>query len=474
VSPNLGEHDSAAGGGPPGGFGARIRVWRFVFEIGSPVGTRADLVEGPASDPTQLRLALSQPDVPALDQVEEALDEAESVTGKVERALDLFTGIAQGRVLDDKVVQKQVDALLDSLERLDREGRHSDVLRLARALAALLALTGRWVALVASLRMALGAAHALGDAPGIAWARHELGTLSLGAGDADAANSELQESLRIREEIGDQASAEVTQHNITVLWQAFAPNGGAGTWPKPALIAAIVAGTLLLTAGGVGATLAVLGGDDGPPLIDTTAQEAGITETPEDPTASTTEAGEGPAAVILEGPDELTNETEATFTIEAPGATRLECSLDDGDAEACLAPAVFTEIDEGEHNLVVRGFAGNTPGPPTSPYRWTVDTTPPEVKIDGVTKGAASGTSGQTVTVAFSPDDSAVRIECVLFTRTESGDTEPHGTQENCTDPAVFADLELQTGYRVRVTVADAAGNVGKPAEADFDTSTVE
>jgi hypothetical protein len=47
----------------------------------------------------------------------------------------------------------------------------------------------------------------------------------------------------------------------------------------------------------------------------------------------TIEAGEGPAAVILDGPDELTNQTEATFTIEAPGATRLECSPNDGDAE---------------------------------------------------------------------------------------------------------------------------------------------
>ena len=199
MSPNLGEHDSAAGGGPPGGgFGAQIRIGRFVFDIGSPAGTRADVAEGPAGDPTQLRLALSQPDVPALDQVEEAIDEAESVTGKVERALDLFTGIAQGRILDDKNVQQQIDRLLDALERLDRDGRHSDALRLARAMAALLALTGRWVALVASLRIALGAARALGDTSGISWALHELGTLSLGAEDAAAANGQLSEALRLR------------------------------------------------------------------------------------------------------------------------------------------------------------------------------------------------------------------------------------------------------------------------------------
>lgn len=535
MSPGRGEDDSAAAGMRLGGeVTGRIKVGRFVLEVGSPEGMRAGFAAGPGAESGALRVALSQPESPgALAGAEEAIDDAESVTGKVEHALELFTALAQGKILDRKVLLKEVDVLLGALERLDREGRNRDVLRLARALAALLALAMRWIALVESLRLALRAAHALGDAPGIAWARHELGTLFLGADDAAAANSELRESLRIREEIGDKAGADVTRQNLTALRAAFGPNGGGGTGPRPVLVAAIVAGALLLTAGGVGIALAVFGADDGPPAADTTAPEVSITETPEDPTEErsasfefkadeevqrfecrlddgsfeecvspqnivgplaagehvfaaravdfagnvgeaavhewTIETGEGPAAVILNGPDELTNRTEATFTIEAPGATRLECSLDDGDAEGCRALAVF-EVDEGEHTLVVRGFAGDKPGPPST-YRWTVDTTPPEVKIDAVTF-----TNGLAVEVAFTPDESAVRVECALLERTvpPEGEPEPEPelleTQENCTDPAAFRDLATETLYRARVSVTDAAGNVGKPAEADFDT----
>jgi hypothetical protein len=533
VRPGRGGDDSAAGGMRLGGeVTGRVQVGRFVLDVGSPAGMRADFAPGQAAESSALRVALSQPESPgALAGAEEAIDEAESVTGKVERALELFTALAQGRILDRKVFLKEVDVLLGALERLDREGRHRDALRLARALAALLALAMRWVALVESLRLALRAARALGDAPGIAWARHELGTLFLGADDAAAANGELRESLRIREEIGDEAGAEVTRHNLTALRMAW-PNGGGGGGPRPVVVAAIVAGALLLTAVGVGVAVAVLG-DDGPPPVDTTAPEVSITEAPEDPTEErsmsfafeadeevrrfecrldegsfedcvsplnvigpldlgvhvfavravdfagnvgeaeehewTIEAGEGPAVVILDGPRELTNQTEARFTIEAPGATRLECSLDDGDAEECRALAVF-EVDEGEHTLVVRGFDGDTPGPPAT-YRWTVDTTAPEVTIDAVTF-----TNGLAVEVAFTPDESVVRVVCELLERTAPPEGEPEPdpelvqTQEDCEDPAAFADLTPETLYRARVTVTDAAGNVGEPAEEDFDT----
>ncbi len=335
MSPELGEHDSAAGGSPPGGFEARIRVGRFVFGIGSPAGTRADLAEGPAADATQLRLALGQPDVPTLDQAEGAIEEAESVTGKVERALDLFTGVAQGRILDDKVFQKQVDALLDALERLDREKRHSDALRLARAMASLLALTGRWVALVTSLRVALGAARALGDNSGISWALHELGTLSLGAEDAAAANGQLSEALRLREGIGDYAGAEVTQHNLATYTTAFR------TGPRPAVVAAIVVGVVLLVIGGGALAMWIRDGDDGPPTADTTAPEVEITSSPDDPT----------------------EETSASFSFDAnePVST-FECKLDDGSFEECVSPEnAAGPLDPGEHTFAVRGvdLAGN-------------------------------------------------------------------------------------------------------------------
>jgi hypothetical protein len=102
-----------------------------------------------------------------------------------------------------------------------------------------------------------------------------------------------------------------------------------------------------------------------------------------------------------------------------------------------------------------------------------VDTTPPEVKIDAVTF-----TSERTVEIAFTANESEVRVECALLEPTVApqGQLEPEpklrDTQKDCTDPATFTDLASGTLYRVRVTATDAAGNVGIPAEEDFATDS--
>jgi hypothetical protein len=516
MSPDGGGHDSAANDGSAGGgFSARIRVGRFVFQVGSPDGARADLAEGPPADTTQLRLALSQPEAGTLAEVEEAIDQAESVTGKVERALDLFTDVARGRILDDKVFQKQLDALLDALERADREGRHKDTLRLARALAALLALTGRWVALVTSLRMALAAARALGDSRGIAWALHELGTLALGADDAAAAKSQLTEALRIREEVGDEAGAEVTEHNLKTYATAFR------TGPRPAVVAAIV--LLLVVVGGVALFLWLRGGDDGPPAPDTTAPEVEITSSPDDPTEETSasfsfeanepvrtfecrldegsfeecvspkneagplepgehvfrvraidlagnvgepataewtiERGEGPSVAITDGPDELTNEPRPDFTLEAgEGAVSLECSLDGGDFESC-PNLVSYDVDEGDHTFTARALnAAGTAGP-TASYSWTLDTTPPTVEI------LSLDATNSSVLIEFEPNEQVRLVECSLW---KDGEEPPE--PEECVSPVEYSDLDGSTTYVFAVFATDAAGNVGEPARREFET----
>jgi hypothetical protein len=504
----------------------RIQIGRFVLEIGAPAGTRAALAREPAgADPAELAVALSQPGPPeALVAAEESLEEAASVTGRVERALELFTAVAQGRV-DRGVVLKEVDVLLGVLERLDREGRYGDVFRLARALTGLLALLMRWVALVQAVRMALKAARALGDAAGEAWARHELGTLSLGAEDAAAANGELEKALRLRRQLGDQAGAEVTQQNLAVLRQAFAPV--RPSWPKPLVATAVLAGVVLLGAAGVGVAM-LLRDDDDPPAVDVVAPVVSIDEAPENPTQErsasfafsadeevrrfecrldggpfeecsnphniagplefgehvfvvraidfadnrsgparhrwTVERGEGPQATIVDGPEPLTNETTAEFTIEAPGAIRLECRVDDGDFESCPT-LVSRRVDEGDHTFVVRAFdADDTAGPPAE-YRWTVDTTPPTVEIK-----SALRTGPETAEVTFTPGESETRIECVLL------DPGPEGAEPlevdrvpECGSPTVFEGLVSDVAYLVRVNATDAAGNVGPPDEAEIE-----
>mgnify|MGYP003287553977 CR=1 FL=1 len=503
----------------------RVQIGRFVFEIGAPAGTRAALAQEPAgADPAELAVALSQPGPPeALAVAEESLEEAASVTGRVERALELFTAVAQGRV-DRGVVLKEVDVLLGVLERLDREGRYDDVFRLARALAGLLALLMRWVALVQAVRMALKAARALGDAAGEAWARHELGTLSLGAEDAAAANGDLEHALRLREQLGDEAGAEVTGHNLAVLRQAFGPPHPS--WPKPLVAAAVLAGVVLLGAAGAGVAM-LLRDDDGPPALDTVAPVVSFDEAPENPTQErsasfafsadeevrtfecrlddgpfeecsnphniagplefgdhvfrvraidfadnrsrparhrwTVERGEGPQATIVDGPEPLTNQTTAQFTIEAPGAIRLECRVDDDDFESCPT-LVSRTVEEGDHTFVVRAFdADDTAGPPAE-HRWTVDTTPPTVEIESAVR-----TGRETAEVTFTPSESESRIECVLLESGEPG-TEPveFDRVSECGSPTVFEGLDGSTVYVVQVRATDAAGNVGLADEAEI------
>lgn len=502
----------------------RIQVGRFVLEIGSPAGTRAFVAPQPAgADPVPLALALSQPGPPdALTQAEEAVGEAASVTGQVERALELFTAVASGRV-DRNVVLKEVDVLIGALERADREGRYTDVIRLARALAALLALLMRWVTLVQALKMALKAARALGDGFNGAWAEHELGTLSLGAEDAHAANDSLQRSLRLREQIGDEAGAEVTRHNLAVLRGAF-KIGRESPWTKPLMVAAALVGAALLAL----VLWLIFKPDPEPVVADTEAPVVSLDEVPESTTTERSASfafsaneevrkfecrldggpfqncvspfnvpgplafeehtfavravdfagntgkaaghrwkvvrGKGPPATIVEAPDPLTNKTLAEFTIEAPGAIRLECRLDDTLLKSCPT-RVALEVGEGDHTFVVRAFnAENTGGPPAR-HLWTVDITAPTVTID-----TPDRTGPETAEVTFTPSESESRIECVLLEQGPTG-TEPVEIDRlpECVSPWAIDGLVSDTAYLVRVNATDAAGNVGPVDEAPIE-----
>jgi hypothetical protein len=205
----------------PGATG-HVRLGPYALEIGDVSGTKLSFTtEEDRRQANELALALrageskaQESDVP-LDLLDHALEETEEVTGKVERAASLLTAIAEGRV-DAKSVSGEIDAMVDLLERLDREGRFKDALRLARDLSALLALLMRWLELVQTLRTALLAARAIGDLDGEAWALHELGTLALGAGDAHAAAERLGQARAVRERLGDRASLATTEENLEV------------------------------------------------------------------------------------------------------------------------------------------------------------------------------------------------------------------------------------------------------------------
>ena len=312
----------------------------------------------------------------------------------------------------------------------------------------------------------------------------------------------------------------MTEHNLATAHSAF---GGGSGWLNPLIVAAIIAGVLLLGALGAGIAIVAAGGDDD--AADTTAPVVSFDQTPDDPTEERSasfefsanedvdrfecsldggpfeecssprniagplsfgqhsfaaravdlagnrgdaetfrwavERGTGPTVTITNGPDSPTNETTATFQFDGPDAVRLECHVDGGDFETCSSPST-QRVDEGDHVFVVRGVdaAGTTGSEAT--YEWTVDTTPPTVEID-----RAERTNDSRVEVEFTPSESETDVVCALF---KSSDLEtPVDEKPNCTSPVEFTELEAGSTYVVSITATDAAGNVGEPETADID-----
>ncbi len=141
------------------------------------------------------------------------------MTSKVEHTIALLKDVANGSV-DVNSLSDEANALLGLLQRLDRTKRWDDVLRVARCLSALLALLGRWIELLRSLRTALQAAEQLGDSLSEAWALHELGTLHLLAGRHAEADRQLGKAREIREQCRSR-DVTVTNNNLQVLCQTL-------------------------------------------------------------------------------------------------------------------------------------------------------------------------------------------------------------------------------------------------------------
>jgi hypothetical protein len=252
-----------------------IEVGTYVLRLGEAGGTIVQPGGGPGEAAVKpLRTALEDAEQTAADPkkrgVADEVEEAAEATSKVEKAVALCKGVVEGRGLSPEQLALEVGTLLDCLERLDRKKKHKDSLRMARALATLLMLLKRWADLLQTLRIALGAAKALGDLEAVAWAEHELGSLRLAAGDLKGADRDLREARRIREEIDDRRGLAVTTRNMQALCDRLrsmlqrdelAPKGdGARRFSLRYLLAGAAAAALLF-AGGVAAGM-IAGGDN--------------------------------------------------------------------------------------------------------------------------------------------------------------------------------------------------------------------
>ncbi|MDQ6775606.1 MAG: hypothetical protein M3071_05145 [Actinomycetota bacterium] len=204
----------------------RVRVGRFVLDVGAPQGTLAREAVGAGdgdADASELAAAISrdqrrsrsEPEV-VLGHVEHAEDEADKETAKVERADELFKTLVEGQV-DPTTLSGDIDALLGLVERLDKKGRFRVEVRVGRAVSRPLALAGRWLDLLGSLRGTLDAAERAGDTRSAAWATHELGTLHLCAERPGDASELLERAREMRAELNDRPGLAATEHNLRVL-----------------------------------------------------------------------------------------------------------------------------------------------------------------------------------------------------------------------------------------------------------------
>ena len=238
---------------------------------------------------------------------------AETVTRKCERAYELSRAAAEGRLLQADAISGEVDSLLRLAERLDRDGRFDEELRLLRALHGLLVLLRRWLDLIRVLRRALSAAAEIGDLAAQAWTRHELGSLQLCAGDPAAAEEQLGQALRLQQRIGQTAGACATRHNLDSAQRDLATWAASTPWLKRRLLRlGVVASAVTVAAvGGTGMVLALDGGSPSLPTPTTTSMTTGTTDTTDTTTTSTTGTT---TTSTTTGTTESTNTTDTTTT----------------------------------------------------------------------------------------------------------------------------------------------------------------
>ena len=97
------------------------------------------------------------------------------------------------------------------------------------------------------------------------------------------------------------------------------------------------------------------------------------------------------------------------------GVAGFQCSLDNGAFSACISPAAYSGLSNGDHTFAVRAIdaAGNVDPSPAS-LSWTVDAVAPDTSIDG---GQPNLSASRTAQFVFSGTDSGSGVagfECNL------------------------------------------------------------
>jgi hypothetical protein len=312
-----------------------VRIGAYALEVGAFTESYAAFEpEREDRNVKALRDALAEePDevhapVAALEKLQA---NAETVTRKCERAHELSRAAAEGRLLEADALVAEVDSLLRLAERLDRDGRFDEELRLLRAVHGLLVLARRWLDLIRALRRALAAAEQAGDLAAQAWVRHELGSLHLCADEPEAAAEQLRQARQLQQRLGQATGTCATRHNLDSAQRDLATRAAIKPWSRRLLRVAVVAGLTLLAVGGT--AIAMAQDDDSPSPTPPTSTTTGTSETTEPTTPSTTTG---------------TSETTEATTTSTTGTSTPICSNGEDDDGDGLIDGDDPDCDAGE------------------------------------------------------------------------------------------------------------------------------
>jgi hypothetical protein len=403
-----------------------VRIGGYVLEVGAFTESYAAFQpEREDRNVKALREALDDESaglhapVAALEKLQAT---AETVTRKCERARELSRAAAERRLLEADALMAEVDSLLRLAERLDRDGRFDEELRLLRALHGLLVLACRWLDLIRALRRAVGAAEQAGDLAAQAWVRHELGSLYLCADEPEAGAERLRQARQLQQRLGQTIGTCATRHNLESAERDTAAATAMEPWSRRLLRLAGVVGVVTLLAGG-GAAIAFAQGDD--PPSPTAPTSTGGTDT----TTGSTAAG-GPTTGNNATTDPTTGTTGTTGTVDI---TEPVVALDtpfEGSAVPTQTPEFSgtAGVEPGDIAEVLVEIVDERGGPlagsplhaPIAGGAWTV--TPTFALPDGSYQATAKQSdtaenTGSSATVTFIVDTAApgLRLACDPF-----------------------------------------------------------
>ena len=139
------------------------------------------------------------------------------VSKERERLLSYLLAELETRWKDFEFIQDELGNLLGLLAWSVAQLQWANVVSLGRAIDPYLTLNGLWGAWKKTLDGIQSAAGSMKNPALQGWVLHQMGTYEVGMGNLGAARNLLEQAVKIRTQLGDQAGAAYSQHNLQVI-----------------------------------------------------------------------------------------------------------------------------------------------------------------------------------------------------------------------------------------------------------------